>query len=380
MPEYSVSVQEIIEANARPFYNDGILISSQTPATGHFVMGYEHFWEESNVFTPRLAYTAQFSLLSATDDNGSNRYGEKYLMYHSLYADILPWLSLGFIEAVVWGGRVELLYLIPLSSYFLSQGLLGFSDNSFVGLEAQFRPVQGLNIPLIIFIDDFHFNDLARFEFNTKLKFAGQVGITWAALLPWLDQLSADYTAVMPYMYTHWDERPQNFNEDRGGVPNYSNYTHFGTNIGPGLEPNSDRWRIDWSARPLSENTAIEDWLKNFSIGAGVQLIRHGNASAGVIPGGTGNIFDPGYIGSTETFQAPFEDPTGQPYTRFLTQNVIEHNLQFSVRAHAAFQITPGFNLDLELQYTHEQIWNAALVMDARKMGNYFSINLGISN
>ena len=365
----------IHRSEASPFYDDGILISSQAPAAGHFVMSYDRLLEENEGFIPRLIYSAQLSLLSATDDNGAGIFGQKYLMYHSLYADVLPWLGIGFIEAVVWGGQFELLYLIPISSYFLSQGLGGFNGNSLMGIEATFRPVQNLHIPLVIFVDDIHFNDLVRFQFNTKYKFAAQTGIRWTPLLPWLDQLSADYTAVMPYMYAHWDKRNQLFDETRGGTPNYSNYTHHGTNIGPGLDPNSDRWRLKWTFRPLDHIPA--NWLYDFSLTAGIQLIRHGNASAGIIDQATGDIFDPGYRGSTPTFQAPFSDLNGQPYTRFLTQGVIEHNLQFSIRAYGAFQITPEFKLDLEVEYSHAQIWNTNLVKDNHTTANYISVNFG---
>ncbi len=370
----------IHRANAGPFYDDGILISSQAPAAGHFILGYEHFLGSNNNFTSRILFSSQFSALVASDDEGRGVYSEKFLAYHSIYADLLPWFGFGFIETIIWGGRIEPLYLIPLPGILqFSQGISGYGDNGLLGIELLFRPVESLRIPLVIFIDDIGADDIYRFEFDTKYKFAAEGGVSWSPLLPWLDQITADYTAVMPYMYTHWDERPQMFGSgnERGGEANYSNYTHKGTNIGPGLEPNSDRWRLNWSARPFAGE--LPDWFHTLRLGAGIQLIRHGNASEGIIQGSAGDLFDPGYIGSTPTFQAPYEDPTGQPYTRFLTQNLIEHNLQFNIDIHAAFLISPDFRIDLGIGYTHEEVWNAELVEDARKSANYLNILLGLS-
>lgn len=162
-----------------------------------------------------------------------------------------------------------------------------------------------------------------------------------------------------------------------GGEVNYSNYTHQGTNIGPGLDPNSDRWRLKWTARPLDD--LLPEWFTNFQIAAGVQLIRHGNASEGVIPGGTGDLFDPGYAENGATFTPPFELPDGLPYTRFLIQDIIEHNLQFSIQVYNAFFIASTFTLSLGLEYIHEEIWNDNLQKDARKSANYLSIELGLS-
>ncbi|AHC16451.1 TonB-dependent receptor [Salinispira pacifica] len=376
-------------SSAGPFHNDGILISPDAPAAGHFSLNYGRQFgkPDSEGFSPGMNYASQLSILSATDDNGEGRYGGKYMMFHMLRVQAADWLSLGIIESVVWGERLELYYLIPLSSYFLNQGLTGFGDNSLLGVEAIFTPAASIKIPVQIYADDVHFNDIIRFEFNTKYKFAAQTGISWTPLVPWLQRLSFDYSAVMPYMYTHWDERTQVFDSSRGGDANYSNYTHRGENIGPGLDPNSDRWRLEWKAEPISGSNNFLPGLE-LGLNSAIQYMRHGNASAGIIDGASGDIFDPGYIGRTPTFQAPYpeEQLNGQPYTRFLTQDVLEHTLQLSletdVRLRSVSAEKPAYRgpaLNMGLGYTLERIWNRDLIAGDNSWGHYFRVDFTIS-
>ena len=89
--EYSTSVPGITEATRDHSMTMASLYLSQAPAAGHFVIGYEHFLEELNGFTPRISYASQLSMLTASDDTGNGKYGGKYLAFHSLHADIFPW-------------------------------------------------------------------------------------------------------------------------------------------------------------------------------------------------------------------------------------------------------------------------------------------------
>ena len=114
-------------------------------------------------------------------------------------------------------------------------------------------------------------------------------------------------------------------------------------------------------------------------------LIRHGNASAGIIPGRDGSIFDDGFLDGTPTFQPPFVDPTGQPATRFLTQAVIEQTVQLGASvqwtldaAHAADQ---GWDrgwggLTASLGYTWQWQDNAGLVPGASLQQHFFDASL----
>jgi hypothetical protein len=359
-----------------PNYRDGIILSDQTPAAGNFILGYQRLLSQapSTGFDAIMNYGLQFMLLGATDDLGQGRYGFKYMIFHHLTFDIAPWLSLGLVESVISGDRFDPVYLIPVSSLFLSQGLGGFGDNSLLGVVGEFRLPHAISIPFTLYTDDVFFNDLVRFEFDTKYKLAFQTAVEWTPLMTGLSQLALDYTAVMPYMYTHYDGDSA---YPAAGDPNYSNYTHQGTNIGPGLEPNSDRLVIQWqSSFDLEPEPARQLVLRTIDLSSALRFIRHGNASAGIIsdPSGTGSIFDPGYIGQTPTFQQPFDDPTGQPYTRFLTQDVLEKVFQVRMEGALNFAGGRGRSLSLDLAYTFEYVWNEDFVSGENGAGNYLEI------
>ncbi len=369
-----------------PNYNDSIILSVDTPAAGHFILGYDRAIgnPDKNGFIPRLNYGLQMIFLGGTSHQGpdplkrgADLSGEKYLMLHSLHFDLGKWISLGLIESVVYGERIEPLYFIPISKFFLSQGLTGFGDNSLLGFEAEFRIPGNISIPLVIYIDDIHFNDVVRFKLDTKYKLAAQTAISWTPQLPGLTSLALGYTAVMPYMYTHIGSAIDNKDYKK---PNYTNYTHRGSNIGPGLDPNSDRWVLSYALHPAQLPEASRSWLHDLELEANVSFIRHGNASSNQngITNPTGDLFDPGYNDDGPTFQAPYEDPTGQPYTRFLTQDVIEHRLQIDARAEADIILSAktSLGLSLGLSYTFEYTWNEDTVKGNNGLNNYLGFEI----
>lgn len=377
-------------SSAGPIHDDGVILSSEAPAAGHFSLGYqrdlprkssseaEDGADETNTFIPSMSYVSQMSALTATNDYGENLYGEKYMIFHNLHFDVAPWLSFGVVESVIWGERIELLYLVPLSSYFLSQGMVGFSDNSLIGLEATLRPDSQWRIPLTVYVDDLHFNDILSLHLDTKYKFAAQTGAWWTPLKPWLRSLSLDYTAVMPYMYTHidsnsWDSENNEANED---TANYSNYTNNGQSMATSLDPNSDRIRLSWNALPISYvDREYPGLFRRVSLNGSIQFIRHGNASD--YPGGSGwdngllgTIYDHGYYDGSATFQSS---------TQFLTQDVLQQTLQFSVGASARAAIFRRMNVDLSLGYTFEQIWNDNLIEGEASTNNYLQLSVMFS-
>jgi hypothetical protein len=244
---------------------------------------------------------------------------------------------------------MELLYFVPLSAFFHTQSFGGFSDNSLLGVSALFKPVPNVRIPLLLYTDDVHFNDLARFDFKTKYKIAFQAGASWFPRTGPLRELSADYLMITPYTYTHRDQT--------SGVPNYSNYTHMGTPLGPSLDPNSDRITLDLRAAPVPF----------LNLGFRFRTIRHGNASAGITDG-DGTIFDDGYDDAG--------NPTFQSETRFLTQDVLEKTLQLGLSAD--YTLWKGWGmLEGSFSYTFERILNPGLAQGEREFNHYFALALG---
>lgn len=311
-----------------PFWRNGVVIGPQAPAAGSA----EVLLQQPN-FRIHLAVFE----LSATDDQGAGPRGtNKRLFYHSLEMYPLPWLDVGIFESVMSGGRFEFLYLLP-ASLFMSQGMSSFSDNSLLGGQLRARPLRGLELKALVYADDLDFNNMVRLNLDTKYKLAAQVGasVTPATMfeldgLKSLRLITLDYTAVMPYMYTHINSP--------GGFYNYENYTHVGENFGPALEPNSDRIELRALWRPAHDITG-----RFIDLEGRAALVRHGNASAGILPGADGSLFDSGWLDGVPTFQPPFEDPTGQPATRFLTQRVLETTIQLGLTAR--FEVFTGSDL-----------------------------------
>jgi hypothetical protein len=344
-----------------PFYRNGIIMGPQAPVAGEF-----------SALFQRPLFSAQIALLplQATNDVGEGRASGKYSFYHGLELHPTAWFDVGVFETVITG-RLELLYLLPASAYFHAQGLGGFADNSLVGLTGRVRPLPGLEFKGVFFADDFEFNDTIRGVLDTKYKFATQLGASWTPVSTWrelpfvetLRLVTLDYTAIMPYVFSH-------LNQGEPGSFNGGNYTNGGQPMGAALDPNSDRLEARALWRVAQEQAVVVD------IETRGAMIRHGNASAGIIDGADGSIFDPGYIGTTPTFQPPFEDPTGQPFTRFLTQDVIETTWQAGLSARVTLQTgsadgeqlrrgwgSPSAGLDLTWQWQE----NAGLEAGARR-------------
>ena len=302
--------------------------------------------------------------LTATNNQGSSKSPDKHLVFHALEWHPARWLELSFYETLIWGNRFDLTYFVPFSSLFLSQGIGSFDGNSLLGVGAVFKPFAGLRVPVTVYADDVHFNDIMRLNFDTKYKLAFQAGVEWypsAQGVQVLQSVALGYAAAMPYMYTHWDEQPQRAEEDTDSwdtwmnSSNYSNYTHLGKNLAGELEPNSDRLSLTIRAEPISA-LGLELSLRQY---------RHGNASAGILdnPSGTGSIFDPGYDGKNPTFQDPYDDPTGQPYTRFLTQDVIQTVRQVGIEADLGLgDLLDWVDLRLSIGYVFEHTVNAEFV------------------
>ncbi len=330
-----------------PFHRDGAVLSPYGRQAGRF----SFTWNAE-----RFSYELLLLELTASTDTGTGRYPGKRMVLHSFALRPAPWLMLNLYETVVWGGRVDLKYLIPVSVLYLVQGMGGYSDNSLIGVTAELKPLSGLSIPLTVYADDVHFNDVIRLDFDTKFKLSAQGGIRWNPPIGEIEKISLDYLAVMPYMYSHRDPEYD---------ANFQNYTNFGTSLGPSLHPNSDRARFDIMIRPFSLPT-----LSSLTVDGFLSYSRHGNASAGITDG-DGTIFDDGYD----------EDgrPTFQSETRFLTQDVLEHTFLAGIKASARLPVprrSGSRGGRLELGYTFEHRRNLDLVADTQSQAHYLSISV----
>ncbi len=340
----------MVRTSFGPFFDDGAIVSSDAPMAGHF----SFLWE-----LPGFNYFALFLNLSASTNRGTGRFPGKYFFLHGLRFFVAPWLDVSILESVVWGKRLELLYLMPAAILFDSQGIVGFYDNSLLGITAGVS-LGNVHIPLVFYADDLQFSDMAAFHFNTKYKFSFQTGISWAPTIPLVKTLSLNYLMVTPYMYTHCSNEGIPGTSGYSNYVNYQNYTHLATNLGPGVQPNSDRTRVDIVFLPRAF----------FRINLFSQLIRHGNASEGY-SSGDGTIFDDGWISQNEHIFS---------HLRFLTQDRINYVWQFGLNGN--YLHIPLFGM-LELGLKAGFVWQTSYVMDKAKgctdLENNQFVDLGVS-
>lgn len=336
----------ITRSSYGPFFDSGGIVSASAPHAGHF-----SFTWRARSFT----YNALLLQLVASTDRGTGKFTDKFFYLHGITFRPASWLEIGAFESAIWGGRFDLIYLLPLKELYYAQSMTGFADNSLFGLTLDLTPVGNTRFSLTLNVDDLHFNNMVRFKFDTKYKLSLQYGAAWSPDFRWLRRLTASHLLVMPYMYTHIDTPDAN-------DPNYQNYTHLGTNLGAELQPNSDRIAAGWTARPLPF----------LDLSANGVYIRHGNASEGWdILNGDGTIWDPGYDSA--------DQPTFQGHTRFLEQPVLERTLQLGLSASSRLPIPGRLAVTARAGYTFERIENPGLVEGETEVNHYVTFGLSLS-
>lgn len=254
-PEYYFSAG-MARTSFGPFDENNILIGEQAFHSGQFI-----FVVNKEKFT----YNQIFSAISASNDFGSSYSPNKFLAGHSINFRPLPWISIELLDLIIYGGRLEPIYFIPLSAFFIGQSIYAFPDNSLLGLTFGIKPIQGLKIDLVLLADDLGFNEIIKFK-DARWRMSGQLGISYA--IPkdhWFTLVDLNYTLVTPYCYTH-------FHNDIKGKPNYENYTHNGIPLGSNLQPNSDRIILKTKFTPI----------EGFAINLSNTFIRHANVTESV--------------------------------------------------------------------------------------------------
>ena len=352
----------LARASYGPFYDNGVVVGPQAPRAGHFGFVYRQ---------PRWSFEILYMAISASDDFGTGIFPNKSLIIHTINFRPVQKLELGFTQSLVWGGRMELLYLVPFTFLFASQTIIDFDDNAQLGLYFNWKPFNTFNVKGIFYADDISFNGF--FTGDMKIKAAGELGITWAPFKSVLSRLDFDYTAVFPYTYTHWS-LPKDYIYEKG-KPNYMNYTHLGKNIGPDLEPNSDRVSVR-----SSWNT-----FKGVDLNVSGYLIRHANASAGKdditgspvygTPGeGDGSIFDHGTatLPGSDT-GAPKYDMNPHIYGWYLTQDLIESRLGCTIGISWKYPTKFGV-FSLTGEYGAEYGWNRGLADGDKGLDHFWSV------
>ncbi len=326
----------VLQDSFGPFWGDNAVLSPDAPQSVDFSLT----WRQG-FFT----YTQLLKDISATqNDGGGGPSPGKFLSLNSLDFYPASWLTLGIFESVVWGDGFDPRYLLPAPSVlYYAQGLVGWPGAEHFGLSAEARLPHAIKVDALLYQGDASFNDLVKLDFNTMDLFSAQGGLSWTPNLPFLTRLSLNYLLVSPYAYTH---------VYGGGTQadpteiNYENYTNDGENMGPSIDPNSDRLEIEALVRPapFADVTLFG------------RIVRHGNASSyGGTTYGNGTVFDDGYVDGSPSF-APGYTGTSELF-RFLSQPVLEQIFQIGAATSLRFETTFGEILGT-VSYTFEFIAN----------------------
>jgi hypothetical protein len=366
-----------------PIFDDGIVIGPQSPESGQLTFSWRSpsLTMDFGFFMLEQGFAASTGVLDRQGNPVGFNSG-KYLMIHGLNWAPNGWLELGAFESIVWTDRIEPLYFIPLSEYFISHSFSNYTDKAHAGLSASVYLPDSMKFDLVGYVDDINFSGILGGTWDTKWKLAAQASLSWAPQSPIVQRVSLDYTAVLPYMYTY--EYGQ-AGSDSSGNPYYgaNAYTNAGQNIGPDLDPNSDRITLQAKSRTV-DGAQISGILR---------LIRHGNDSAGVngydastsaSGDASGDLGDPGVInlgnGTTAwVFQGNYPTGTWPMYLRFLTQSVLQITAQAGLSVDYTKRIENIGTLNASFGYTFEYIANDGCIAGQTSVNNYFSFEVGFA-
>ncbi len=349
-----------------PFYEGGIIMSENAPHTGQYSFTFR---------SDRFTYQHSLMSLTATKDDGSHwdpdegyqrdgvlMYPDKYLAFHALTFHLLDWLDVSLHESITFGERFDPIYLLPTSVLIYNQIYYGEKDTAFIGFGVNARLPNNFAASTNVYIGDLSFNDMLRGEFDTKYKAAWQLGGRWNPDESRIERVSADYSMVLPYTYTHrrkqQADRAYHVDDDtvrdRPQI-NYQNYTHHGQHIAD-MDPNSDRVRLRTDVR-----------LNRFmTVDLHTTFHRHANAtpdgayddeSWSQIGTSDGSLLDSGNKSDENLFDE----------LNFLNQDVIERILQLGFDARIKLPVTVEWLRQTEgaagvfgfdFGYTFEYGWN----------------------
>jgi hypothetical protein len=323
------------------FYDNGVVIGPQTDHTGNI----SYVIRGGN-----WNYTLALFMLAASKDAGNldSPYPEKFMAMHTVSFSPLPWLDLTVYENMLYGKRFEPLYLLPISPYMISQQLVGVGDDNLqMGFSFKIRPGKQLSWASNFFLDDAHFNDLVRLQFDTKIRIAVQTGISWVPPNPFVRTIQLDYTIVTPYMYTHSDSSSDNIN--------YQNYTNNGKNLGASIPPNSDRITLTGKFKLPVENLRIDTSFV-FMRHANVNESLPWDVAAEYLDNKGGEVSDGGIMDSPNAGNGYFD--YAHHHLMFMEQETKQYTFQIGIKPIWELSRLPRGKLSLTAGYLFEYIYN----------------------
>lgn len=171
---------------------------------------HNYFYLKLNWRVWKFHYQNLFTELSSTSaqsNPGDNNLPKKYMAAHYLSYNILPNMSIGLFEAVVFdrdNGQFELQYLNPVILYRSVEHLLDSEDNIIAGIDFKWNVLKKSRLYSQLVLDEYKFGELFGGKGWWANKFGIQAGIQLIDLFN-VSQLDfrAEYNSVRPYTYTY---------------------------------------------------------------------------------------------------------------------------------------------------------------------------------
>lgn len=295
-------------------------------------------------------YVQQFSVIGASRNNGSSRLNpNKFFSFHA--AEVYPTdnFHFSYYESIIFGNRFDPAYFIP-APYMATQGLGGYSDNLLMGINFDWKIMKGLLWYSDVFVDDLSVNELVKFNFNTRIRLAAQTGVIYVPELKYINRITLDFTAILPYMYSHAEHSLGTYNSI-----NYQNYTNAGFHIGSEYDPNSAIVALNIKITPL----------KGLKINAGGTFIVHGNVAENVTENEAKNYLETaGYSSSDGSVYNHTENPatsgliSNSELWSWLTQEHLMYTVQGNISCEYELQRFKWGKVSIEISSVTEYIKN----------------------
>lgn len=356
-----------------PFIADGLAVND---------LGYHSANLTFNATRQNWSYASAYETIGATRNMGPSidsgwLSGGKYLAFHAVKWHAFKKISVTYYENIIFGPQNNLGYIVP-APYMAVQNINGAGDNLQMGLLFEVKPVKGLNWATDFFADDISINDLLRLNFDSKLRFGFQTGVIYAPEESLFSRLSMNYTAVMPYVYAHWDYDSESSAEFTGMTWNRQNYTNAGINIGSSLDPNSDKISLSATLNPK----------KNLSVTLFGNFIRHANGAeafsddeaAEYMLAKSGTYATDGTLYMTQMFSNPNDSggthvPSAWDKLGFMTSDHKMYIAQLGFKAEYTFARTRYGRFSLCAGYTFEYVKNNGVNTNIYKGGLEYTKN-----
>lgn len=326
-----------------PFVNDGVILNSTAYHAGNFSFTYN---------AEKWAYSQLISAVSAGRNFGITGTSEyepnKFIAFHTLRFTPIKQLSLAYFESSVFGQRFDATYFIPVP-YMIIQGMFGQCDNTLAGLTVEYRPIDKLELDLSGAFDDVNINGFASGNMNSRLRMALQVGASYTPDSAFCDLISADYTIVTPYNYSHApsDSNPTNTTN------NYFSYTNRDISVGSSIPPNSDKIQVNAKFRPV----------KHLLLEVQTSFTRHANALESLSDDEAQKLCDDikngtSYNSDGSVMSYPYPDIATSDLTNFLNQAHTMYVLQAGFNSEYEFERTKAGAFSIKFGYMFEYIHN----------------------